>query len=330
MYFKISIRKNPETKKLSGYYRLVESYRNHNGNVCVRTLLSAGFLDDLNPDQLNLIQEILTSKVSNAGNVLFDLPVSDDLVVLDYVELFYNRMVTEKRIDIPEKESISKLRLNTKDYQRIDLNSIRSKDVREIGSEWLCFQALNQLRISAFLEQQGWKESDIRLAITHIISRAVYPASELKTSLWIKENSDVCEVTGFEKEKITKNRLYKISAKLYAEKEVLEQFLSIRTNELFDIEDRIMLYDLTNTYFEGRKTGSKLAKFGRSKEKRTDAKLVVLALVVNPEGFIKYSAILEGNMSDPKSLALMIENLRVKTSGSTKKALIVMDAGIAT
>ena len=330
MYFKISIRKNPETKKLSGYYRLVESYRNHNGNVCVRTLLSAGFLDDLNPDQLNLIQKILTAKVSNAGNVLFDLPVSDDLVVLDYVELFYNRMVTEKRIDIPEKGSISKLRFNAKDYQRIDLNSIRSKDVREIGSEWLCFQALNQLRISAFLEQQGWKESDIRLALTHIISRAVYPASELKTSLWIKENSAVCEVTGFEKEKITKDRLYKISAKLYAEKETLEQFLSIRTNELFDIEDRIMLYDLTNTYFEGRKTGSKLAKFGRSKEKRTDAKLVVLALVINPEGFIKYSAILEGNMSDPKSLALMIEKLRVKTSGSTKKALIVMDAGIAT
>lgn len=324
------MRKNPETKKLSGYYRLVESYRNHNGNVCVRTLLSAGFLDDLNPDQLNLIQKILTAKVSNAGNILFELPASDDLVVLNYVDLFYNRMVTEKRIDVPKKEPKSKLRFSGKDYQRIDLNSIRNKDVREIGSEWLCFQALNQLRISAFLEQQGWKDSDIRLALTHIISRAVYPASELKTSLWIKENSAVCEVTGFEKEKITKDRLYKISAKLYAEREALEEFLSIRTNELFDIEDRIILYDLTNTYFEGRKTGSKLAKFGRNKEKRNDAKLVVLALVINPEGFIKYSAILEGNMSDPKSLALMIEKLRIKTSVSTKKALIVMDAGIAT
>ena len=161
----------------------------------------------------------------------------DHMVDLDSLELFYKRMVTEKRIDVPEKESVSKLRFSAKDYQRIDLNSIRSKDVREIGSEWLCFQALNQLRISAFLEQQGWKESDIRLAITHIISRAVYPASELKTSLWIKENSAVCEVTGFEKEKITKDQLYKISAKLYAEKEAIEQFLSIRTNELFDIEE---------------------------------------------------------------------------------------------
>ncbi|HPR86360.1 MAG TPA: IS1634 family transposase, partial [Prolixibacteraceae bacterium] len=100
--------------------------------------------------------------------------------------------------------------------------------------------------------------------------------------------------------------------------------------ELFDIEDKIMLYDLTNTYFEGRKEGSQLAKFGRSKEKRSDAKLVVLALVVNPEGFIKYSSVLQGDTADPKTLEGMINNLRDKTSSSAKKALVVIDAGIAT
>lgn len=115
MYFKISMRKNPETKELSGYYRLVESYRNHNGNVCVRTILSAGFLDDLSVDQLNLIQKILTAKVSNVENVLFELPMSDDLVVLDYVQRFYNRMVIEKRIDVPEKAYACKPRLSGKD-----------------------------------------------------------------------------------------------------------------------------------------------------------------------------------------------------------------------
>ncbi len=324
------MRKNPETKELSGYYRLLESYRNHNGQACHRTMLSAGFLDELNADQLNAIQKILTAKVANLGNPLFELPYSDDLVVLDYVERFFNRMVVEKRIDIPKDEATPKAARHGKDYQRIDINSIRNKDVREIGAEWLSYQAVGQLRIASFLEQQGWNDSDIRLALTHIISRAVYPASELKTSSWIKENSAVCEITGFDVEKVTKDQLYRISTKLYNEKEALEQYLSFRTNELFDIEDRIMLYDLTNTYFEGRKTGSALAKFGRSKEKRSDAKLVVLALVVNPEGFIKYSAILQGNMSDPATLESMIENLRVKTSGSAKKALIVMDAGIAT
>ena len=264
------MRKNPQTKELSGYYRLVESYRNHNGNVCVRTMLSARFLDELNSDQLNLIQKILTAKVSNSGNVLFELPVSDDLVVLDYVERFYNRMVTEKRIDVPQKESEFKPNSSGKNYQHIDVNSIRNKDVREIGTEWLCSQAISQLRVSVFLEQQGWIDSEIRLALTHIICRAVYPASELKTARWIKENSAVCEVTGFDIQKVTKDRLSEISVRLYKEKDALEQYLSFRTNELFDIEDRIMLYDLTNTYFEGRKVGSKLAKFGRSKEKRCE------------------------------------------------------------
>ena len=324
------MRKNPETKELCGYYRLLESYRNHNGQVCQRTMLSAGFLDELSADQLNAIQKILTAKVANLGNPLFELPYSDDAVVLDYVERFFNRMVVEKRIDIPKEEAKSNVSRGGKDYQRIDINSIRNKDVREIGAEWLSYQAIGQLRIGSFLEQQGWDDSDIRLALTHIISRAVYPASELKTSHWIKENSGVCEITGFEAEKVTKDQLYRISVKLYNEKQALEQYLSFRTNELFDIQDRIMLYDLTNTYFEGRKTGSVLAKFGRSKEKRSDAKLVVLALVVNPEGFIKYSAIVQGNMSDPETLESMIEELRVKTSGSATKALIVMDAGIAT
>ena len=57
---------------------------------------------------------------------------------------------------------------------------------------------------------------------------------------------------------------------------------------------------------------------------------MVLALVVNVEGFIKYSSILEGNMADSNTLGKMINNLRIKTSASSKKALIVIDAGIAT
>lgn len=330
MYFKVSMRTNPETGIYSGYYRLVESYRNQDGRVCHRTILNAGYLDELDTDQLNLIQKILTTKVNIPDMPLFELPFSDDPMVVHYVDLFFNRMVTEKRIDIFIDKANIKPSKNGKDLQTIDLNSIRNKDVREVGAEWLSYQAINQLQIAPFLQRQGWTEDEVKLAQTHIISRAVYPASEFETTRWIKENSSVCEVTGYDREKVTKDRLYGISKKLYSLQESLEQHLSLRTNELFDIEDRIMLYDLTNTYFEGRKQGSKLAKHGRSKEKRSDAKLVVLALVVNPEGFIKYSSILEGNMADPKTLEGMIGKLRVKTSSSAKKALIVIDAGIAT
>lgn len=330
MYFKVSMRTNPQTNRYSGYYRLVESYRNSDDRVCHRTILNAGYLDALNTDQLNLIQKILTAKVANHGQALFELPYTDDPTVLQYVDEFFDRMVAEKRIDVLVEKMDKQESKSRKSSQMVDVNSIRNKDVREIGAEWLSCQAMDQLHIPSFLEQQGWSQDDIKLAQSHIISRAVYPASELETTRWMKENSSVCEVTGYDIEKVTKDRLYSISKKLYAEKEALEQHLSIRTNELFDIEDKIMLYDLTNTYFEGRKTGSTLAKFGRSKEKRSDAKLVVLALVVNPEGFIKYSSILEGNMADAKTLEEMINNLRIKTSSSAKKALVVIDAGIAT
>jgi len=324
------MRTNPGTGRYSGYYRLVESYRNHCDRVCHRTILNAGYLDELTTDQLNLIQKILTAKVNNHDKPLFELPYTGDATVIHYVDELYNRMVAEKRIDVLVEKQEKKTSQSGKDLQIIDINSIRNKDVREIGAEWLSYQAMNQLQIAPFLERLGWNGADIKLAQSHIISRAVYPASELETTRWIKENSSVCEVTGYNIEKITKDRLYSISKKLYAEKEALEQHLSVRTNELFDIEDRIMLYDLTNTYFEGRKEGSKLARYGRSKEKRSDAKLVVLALVVNPEGFIKYSSILEGNMADSRTLEGMINKLRIKTSSSAKKALVVIDAGIAT
>ncbi len=330
MYFKVSMRTNPYTGVYSGYYRLVESYRNHSDRVCHRTILNAGYLDGLTTDQLNLIQKILTAKASNHNNPLFELPYTDDATVMRHVEEFYQRMIAEKRIDVLIEKKDKKASKNGKDLQLIDLNSIRNKDVREIGAEWLSYQAMRQLQIAPFLESLGWNENQVKLAQTHIISRAVYPASELETTRWIRENSAVCEISGYNTEQITKDRLYAISKKLYAEKEALEQHLSTRTNELFDIQDKIILYDLTNTYFEGRKQGSKLAKYGRSKEKRSDAKLVVLGLVINPEGFIKYSSILEGNMADCKTLEGMIVKLRVKTSSSAQKALVVIDAGIAT
>jgi hypothetical protein len=128
--------------------------------------------------------------------------------------------------------------------------------------------------------------------------------------------------------KISKDKLYQNALDLYKNKDTIEKYLSTKTNELFDLQDRIMLYDLTNTYFEGSKIKSRLAKYGRSKEKRNDAKLVVLALVINLEGFIKYSAIHEGNFVDTSDINPLLEKL--PTSTSAVKPIVVMDAGIAT
>ena len=192
----------------------------------------------------------------------------------------------------------------------------------------ICCNTWNKLQLTEFLQSRGWNDTQIKLAATQVIRRAVYPASELKTSSWIKENSAICEVTGYDMEQITKDKLYDSALKLYAVKDDLEKHLSQRTNDLFELDDKIILYDHTNTYFEGRKLNSTLAQFGRSKEKRKDAKLVVLAMVVNIEGFIKYTAIHEGNIADCNTLSTMIDKLAIHSC--SHKAVVVLDAGIAT
>lgn len=40
----------------------------------------------------------------------------------------------------------------------IDVNTIKHTDAREIGAEWICLQAIRQLEIDKFLEQEGWSQ----------------------------------------------------------------------------------------------------------------------------------------------------------------------------
>ncbi len=47
------MRTNPKTNCYSGYYRLVESYRNFDNRVCHRTILNAGYLDALTQLAIN-------------------------------------------------------------------------------------------------------------------------------------------------------------------------------------------------------------------------------------------------------------------------------------
>jgi len=273
-------------------------------------------MEDATPEQLNKIQKQLTEKYEHKQS-LFES--EDDPVVKKYVEDLWQRIVASTKLDIVPVEKLSRM---------INADTLRHSNIREIGSEWIVHHSWNKLQLTQLLIMHGFSEDEAKLAAMQVISRAVYPASELKTTRWIKENSAVCELTGYDMEKLTKDKLYESALHLYEVKDALEKHLSARTNELFDLEDKIILYDLTNTYFEGEKRRSHLAKFGRSKEKRKDAKLVVLALVVNMEGFIKYSSILEGNIADNKTLAAMIEKLSTHTCNPN--AVVVLDAGIAT
>jgi len=108
----------------------------------------------------------------------------------------------------------------------------------------------------------------------------------------------------------------------------------MRSREIFSLNETIILYDLTNTYFSGSATGYKKAKRGRSKQKRSDRPLVTLGVVLDEQGFIKCSRIFDGNVGEPLTLVDMINDIHSQVSRETPpllvtKPTIVMDAGIA-
>jgi len=319
MFIKPISKYNKTTKERYFIYKLCESYRRDWGTYH-HIIINLGKLEELkDAEHKRHLALRIEDMLKNGENSLSIDTIDEKTEKL--AQHFYKEIKAKKRYDVHHGKE---------EWETVDMTTLKNKDDKEIGAEWLCKQAFDQLGIGNFLKQQDWDDEKISLATTHIISRTVYPASELKTVSFIKENSAVCELTGFDKNKITKDLLYGISHQLYSVKQRLEQYLSKRTNELFDLEDKIILYDLTNTYYEGRMQRSKKAKFGRSKEKRKDAKIVVLAVVVNREGFLKYSDIFEGNKADCKTLATMIDTLNSKTSCTTRKPIVVIDAGIAT
>ena len=110
----------------------------------------------------------------------------------------------------------------------------------------------------------------------------------------------------------------------------METFLSGQEQTLFDLNRSIVLYDLTNTYFEGQCGQNPKAQFGRSKEKRSDCPLVTLGLVLDGEGFPLSSQVFPGNASEPGTLELMLDGLQEKDPfPQVTKPVIIMDAGIA-
>jgi len=312
----------PKTDKTTGksyhYYRLCESYR-LGEKVRHRSILSLGILVELaDKKDFKFLADRIEQLLGGKPSLFACPPAVEKLAQKYYSQIIEGKLVD--RVSLPQ---------TAKSLQTVDLDSVAIENVREIGSEWMCYQAINQLGLRGYFEKAGFTSEDIDLSLMHIISRAVCPASEHATAEWLQDNTALCELMGIKAASVSHHKLYRISRLLYEHRDGIEQYLSHKTSELFDLQDKIILYDLTNTYFEGRKQNSQIAMFGNSKEKRKDAKLVTLALVVNIEGFVKYSKIYRGNIGETTTLEAMLNELSVQTSSTGRKPLVVMDAGIA-
>ena len=334
MHFISQPRYNPRTQCDDWYYRIKESFRDLTGRVRSRIMLNVGFIEEAHrPEDIRDIGKCLSYMHEHNGEEdLFGNPLANyNEFVQRKAREFWNEMVKNGSIDAV-KATMEESR--QKAERLVDVNSIQHTDAREIGAEWVCLQAIRELEIDSFLQREGWSETQINTTLAHLITRTIYSPSELKSIRIMDENSAVCElISGNQEWRPGFQSVYKVAPSLYSLKDKLENHLCQKTDDLFNITNRIALFDLTNFYFEGRKDNSEKAQFGRSKEKRSDCKLLVLALCINKEGFIRYSSILAGNTADPNSLPDMVETLNSKTrvpNDPKEKVLVCLDAGIAT
>ena len=334
MHFMSALRYNPKTQRNEWYYRIKESFRDLTGRVRSRIMLNVGFIEEAHsPEDIRDIGKCLNYLHEHQGERdLFGCPFVDyNEFVRSKAEEFWTAMVKNGSIDAVKS---AKEESRKKAERLVDVNTVKHTDARDVGAEWICLQAIRELEIDRFLERQGWNEIQINTALAHLITRTVYTPSELKSIRIMNENSAVCElVSGNQEWHPGYHDIYKVAPNLYGLKDKLETHLCRKTDDLFNLTNRIVLFDLTNFYFEGRKERSSKAQYGRSKEKRNDCKLLVMALCVNAEGFIRYSSILAGNTADPDSLPDMIDTLSQKTrtpSDPERKVLVCLDAGIAT
>ena len=334
MHFMSQPRYNPRTQRDDWYYRIKESFRDLTGRVRSRIMLNVGFIEEPHlPEDIRDIGKCLSYMHEHNGEKdLFGNPLSSyNEFVQRKSREFWQEMVNNGSIDAV-KTTMEESR--QKAERLVDVNTIKHTDAREVGAEWVCLQVIRELEIDRFLQREGWSEKQIDTTLAHLIIRTIYSPSELKSMRIMDENSAVCElISGNQEWRPGFQSIYKVAPSLYELKEKLESHLCQKTDDLFNITNRIVLFDLTNFYFEGRKDNSKKARFGRSKEKRSDCRLLVLALCINKEGFIRYSSILAGNTADPDSLPDMVETLNSRTrvpNDPKDKVLVCLDAGIAT
>src|SRR5208337_1553337 len=89
---------------------------------------------------------------------------------------------------------------------------------------------------------------------------------------------------------------------------------------------RLVLYDLTSVYFEG-KGPAHLVRYGHSRDHRADRPQIVLAVATDSEGLPLHVSILRGNRNDTQTLQGLLHTLR-RRFGITE-ATFVFDGGMS-
>ncbi len=293
--------KRKKDGKVHRYYSIVENRRVAHGRVVQKAVL---YLGEITYDQQKAWRKSLE---------VFDVD--------------QNRPVQKYLFAIDEGQTCDDI-----DAIPVKLSGMVLSNPRDFGDCWLGCELWGQLGLDQFwakridTRQRTVPFSKVLKLLT--INRLIKPGAEFYVHRhWFDQTAmDVlldCDLAVAEK-----NRLYRCLDHILVHKDALCVHLKTRWETMFNLEYNILLYDLTSTYFEGLCQGIPKAKFGHSKDRRSDCRQILIALVVTPEGFPINYEVLAGNTGEKTTLTDLINKIE-KQYGKARRVWL-MDRGIPT
>ena len=299
MYLKTHRRK--KNGKVNEYYSIVEKRKVSQGRYVQKRVLYLGEISDSQKKSWAKSIKVLNEDNQPVQKMLFSL--HDDETICENIDA------------IP-----------------LRISAIQLSKPRGFGDCWLGYEIWNQLGLEPFW---SGRIDSLKSPVPYskvlkllVVNRLIKPGSEFYVHHhWFDQTAmDVLLDCDFQIAE--KNRLYRCLDRILPYKDELCRHLKQRWETMFNLEYDILLYDLTSTYFEGLCPGNSKAKFGHSKDRRSDCRQVLVALIVTPEGFPINYEVLAGNTAESTTLMDLIA--KIETMYGKARRVWLMDRGIPT
>ena len=198
----------------------------------------------------------------------------------------------------------------------VRLKGIRIERSRQFGDVYLALalwrgtglEDLCERLLPIGKERIAWA----KMAAVLVAARFCEPASELHIAEDWYRRTALSDLLQLGDEEVNKDRLYRALDHLLAHKADLEAHLSQRCGELFAVQNEVLLYDVTSTYFEGQAEANPQAQRGYSRDHRPDCKQVCIALVVTFDGFPLGYEVFAGNTHDSRTLQTIVGTMEAR------------------
>ena len=180
---------------------------------------------------------------------------------------------------------------------------------------------LRSVGLERILDRTPSRQRDLVVAM--IVARILEPASKLATVRGLEAEtaaSSLGSCLGLGT--VSEDELYQAMDWLLERQSAIEKQLARRHLE----HGSVVLYDLTSTYFEGRRCP--LAHYGYSRDERPGNLQIVFGLLTDPAGCPVAVEVFEGNTGDPKTVAAQVEKLR--NQFALERLILVGDRGMLT